>query len=86
MSFEQPGYFDLEDISRWKASLVRALNAEPGDPQSPEPAGEPPATLVFRFPSGRVETVIVSPGSFSYRGRVIPLHGVMYLVYYRGVP
>jgi len=86
VSFEQPGYFDLEDISRWKASLVRALNAEPGDPQSPEPAGEPPATLVFRFPSGRVETVIVSPGSFSYRGRVIPLHGVMYLVYYRGVP
>ena len=86
VTFEQPGYFDLEDISRWKASLVRALNAEPGDPRSPEPAGEPPATLVFRFPSGRVETVIVSPGSFSYRGRVIPLHGVMYLVYYRGVP
>ena len=86
VTFEQPGYFDLEDISRWKASLVRALNAEPGDPRSPEPAGEPPATLVFRFPSGRVETVIVSPGGFSYRGRVIPLHGVMYLVYYRGVP
>ena len=86
VTFEQPGYFDLEDISRWKASLVRALNAEPGDPGSPEPVGEPPATLVFRFPSGRVETVIVSPGSFSYRGRVITLHGVMYLVYYRGVP
>jgi hypothetical protein len=86
VTFEQPGYVDLQDISRWKASLVRALNAEPGDPGSPELDGEPPATLVFRFPSGRVETVIVSPGSFTYRGRVIALRGVMYLVYYRGVP
>jgi hypothetical protein len=86
VSFEQPGYSDLQDISRWKASLVRALNGEPGDPQSPEPVGEPPATLVFRFSGGRVETVIVRPGSFTYRGRVIALRGVMNLVYYRGVP
>jgi hypothetical protein len=85
VTFEQPGYFDLQDISRWKASLVRALNAAPAT-GSDELVGEPPATLVFRFPSGRVETVIVRPGSFTYRGRVIPLRGVMYLVYYRGVP
>ena len=86
VTFEQPGYADLQDISRWKASLVRALNAKPGSPGSGELVGEPPATLVFRFPSGRVETVIVSPGSFTYRGKVIALSGVMYLVYYRGVP
>jgi hypothetical protein len=85
VTFEQAGYFDLQDITRWKASLVRALNAEPGDPGAPELV-EPPATLVFRFPNGRVETVIVRPGSFTYRGKVIVLHGVMYLVYYRGVP
>jgi hypothetical protein len=86
VTFEQPGYSELQDISRWKASLVRALNAKPGSPGSGELVGEPPATLVFRFPSGRVETVIVSPGSFTYRGKVIALSGVMYLVYYRGVP
>ena len=87
VSFEQPGYVDRQDISRWKASLVRALTAEPiTRPGSSEPAGEPPATLVFRFPNGRTETVVVSPGSFTYRGKVIALPGVMYLVYYRGVP
>ena len=85
VTIEQPGYLNLQDISRWKASIVRALSAGPGDPQS-EPAGEPPATLVFRFPSGRAETVVVSRGSFTYRGRVIALPGVMSLVYYRGVP
>jgi hypothetical protein len=86
VTFEQAGYVDLQDISRWKASLVRALTAEPGPAGSPELVAEPPATLVFRFPSGRAETVVVSPGSFTYRGKVIPLRGVMYLVYYRGVP
>ena len=86
VTFEQRGYADLQDISRWKASLVRALNAKPKDPASPDPAGEPPATLVFSFPSGRTETVVVSPGSFTFRGRVIALPGVLYLVYYRGVP
>jgi hypothetical protein len=86
VTFEQAGYVDLQDISRWKASLVRALTAEPGPAGSPELVAEPPATLVFRFASGRAETVVVSPGSFTYRGRVIPLRGVMYLVYYRGVP
>jgi hypothetical protein len=86
VSFEQPGYSDLQDISRWKASLVRALTAAPGPPGSQELDGEPPATLTFRFPSGRVEKVIVKPGSFTYRARVIALRGVMYLVYYRGVP
>jgi len=85
VTFEQPGYSDLQDISRWKASLVRALNGEPGDPNSPEPV-EPPATLVFRFATGRVETVTVRPGSFTYQGKVIALPGVMFLVYYRGVP
>jgi hypothetical protein len=85
VTFEQRGYSDLQDISRWKASIVRALTASPGDAQS-EPTGEPPATLVFRLPSGRMETVVVSRGSFTYRGRVIALPGVMYLVYYRGVP
>jgi hypothetical protein len=85
VTFEQPGYVDLQDISRWRASLVRALNGEPGDPNSPEPV-EPPATLVFRFASGRMETVAVRPGSFTYRGKVIALPGVMFLVYYRGVP
>jgi hypothetical protein len=86
VTFEQRGLVDLQDISRWKASLVRALNAAPGAPGSPELDSEPPATLVFRFASGRAETVIVRPGSFTYRGRVIALRGVMYLVYYRGVP
>jgi hypothetical protein len=86
VTFEQPGRVDLQDISRWKASLVRALTAEPGPTGSPELVEEPPATLVFRFASGRVETVIVRPGEFTYRGKVIPLRGVMYLVYYRGVP
>jgi len=85
VTIEQPGYLDLQDISRWKASIVRALSAGPGDPQT-EPAGEPPATLTFRFPSGRTEVVVVSRGSFTYRGRVISLPGVMGLVYYRGVP
>ena len=86
VTFEQPGHVDLQDITRWKASLVRALTAEPGRPGLPELVEEPPATLMFRFASGRVETVIVRPGEFTYRGRVIPLRGVMYLVYYRGVP
>jgi hypothetical protein len=86
VSFEQPGYVALQDISRWKASLVRALNAEPGPAGSPELDSEPPATLVFSFPGGRVETVVVRPGSFTYRGKVIALRGVNYLVYYRGVP
>ncbi|MEK6227078.1 MAG: hypothetical protein AABM40_12410 [Chloroflexota bacterium] len=85
-TFEQPGYSDLQDISRWRASLVRALNAEPGPAGSLELDAEPPATLVFRFAGGRVETVVVRPGSFTYRGKVIALRGVMYLVYYRGVP
>jgi hypothetical protein len=86
VTFEQPGYSDLQDISRWKASLVRALNADPGPAGSPELDSEPPATLVFSFPGGRVETVVVRPGSFTYRGKVIALRGVNYLVYYRGVP
>jgi len=86
VTFEQPGRVALQDITRWKASLVRALTAEPGPTGSPELVEEPPATLVFRFASGRVETVIVRPGEFTYRGKVIPLRGVMYLVYYRGVP
>jgi hypothetical protein len=86
VTFEQPGHAELQDISRWKASLVRALNAEPGLPGSDELASEPPATLVFRFAGGRAETVTVRPGSFTYRGRVIALRGVMNLVYYRGVP
>ena len=86
VTFEQPGYSELQDISRWKASLVRALNAEPGPAGSPELDSEPPATLVFSFPGGRLETVVVRPGSFTYRGRVIALRGVNYLVYYRGVP
>jgi hypothetical protein len=86
VTFEQPGYSELQDISRWRASLVRALNAEPGPAGSPELDSEPPATLVFSFPGGRVETVVVRPGSFTYRGKVIALRGVNYLVYYRGVP
>jgi len=81
--FDQGG--QRQDISRWKASIVRALTGAPGDSQS-EPAGEPPAALTFRFSSGRTETVVVSRGSFTYRGRAIALPGVMSLVYYRGVP
>jgi hypothetical protein len=85
VTFEQPARSELQDISRWKATIVRGLIGAGGEVQ-PEPPGEPPATFTFHLAGGRTERVDVRAGSFTFRGRVYARPGVMNLVYLRGVP
>jgi hypothetical protein len=74
-----------QDITRWKASIVRALSAVT-PPEQSEFVQVKPFTFTFRFTSGRTETVQVRPGAFTYRGRVIPLAGALNLSLFGGVP
>jgi hypothetical protein len=84
VTFEQRQYSELQDITRWKATIVRGLTGI-GPEIQPDPPGEPPAMFTFEL-AGRSEKVEVRPGSFTYRGRVYARPGVMNLVYLRGVP
>lgn len=72
-----------QDLSRWKATVVRALlGAET------HPPGEPTATftLAFTLPGGRREEVAVDEGGFTYLGRRYARAGLTYLLGLRGVP
>jgi hypothetical protein len=83
--FDQDGLPSMsQDISRWKASIVRGLTGL--DPLQGDPSGETAATFTFSFANGRSERVRVSAGSFTFRGRRYDRPGVLSLVYYRGVP
>jgi hypothetical protein len=76
---------ERQDISRWKATIVRGLTAPNVEHQS-DPTNEQPATFSFQFANGRTERVEVRAGAYTYRGRVYARPGVLYLVYLRGVP
>ena len=75
----------IQDITRWKASIVRALSAVTPSEQS-EFVQVKAFTFTFEFSSGRTETVQVRAGAFTYRGRVIPLAGALNLSLFGGVP
>jgi hypothetical protein len=76
---------ERQDISRWKATIVRGLAGVNVETQ-PDPTGEQPATFTFQFADGRTERVDLRPGAYTYRGRVYARPGVLNLVYLRGVP
>jgi hypothetical protein len=85
VTFEQEGLPSMsQDISRWKASIVRGLTGT--DPLQGDPPGEAAATFTFAFSNGRIERVRVSAGTFTYRSKRYDRPGVLSLVYYRGVP
>ena len=73
-----------QDITRWKASIVRTLLGV--TPSQPEFAQVRPFTFTFEFAGVRTETVQVRAGEFTYRGRVIPLVGALNLSLFGGVP
>ena len=72
------------DITRWKASLVRALTGtDPVSNAYPEAA---PLTLTFSFAGGRSERVRVTTDAYTYRGIQVARPGIIGIVGYRGVP
>jgi hypothetical protein len=74
-----------QDITRWKATIVRTLSGVMPSTQ-PEFAPVGPFTFRFEFAGVRTETVQVRAGEFTYRGRVIPLAGALNLSLLGGVP
>jgi hypothetical protein len=74
-----------QDITRWKASIVRTLSGLTPSTQ-PELAQLTPFTFTFEFAGLRTETVQVRAGEFTYRGRAVPLAGALNLSLFGGVP
>ncbi len=87
VTIAEDGYPDrTQDISRWKASIVRALvgvGANLGSVDSPDLH---PLTLTFAFAGGRTETVRVLRDAYTYRGVTYARPGVIAIIYLRGVP
>lgn len=71
-----------QDLSRWKATVVRALLGAETHP----PAGAPAFTLTFVLPGGRREEVAVDETGFTYLGRRYARAGLTSLLGLRGVP
>ena len=71
-----------QDLSRWKATVVRALLGAETHP----PGGPGTFTLTFALPGGRREEVAVDEGGFNYLGRRYARAGLTYLLGLRGVP
>jgi len=84
VSFEQDGRPGSQDISRWKATIVRTLTGSAS--LQPDPPGEPDATFTFVFAGSRTESVRVTAGAYTYRGTRYSRPGALSLVYLRGVP
>ena len=83
--FEQDGLPSAsQDISRWKATIVRTLTGRAS--LQPDPPNEPAATLTFFFSGGRTDSVRVTTGTYTYRGTRHIRPGALGLVYLRGVP
>lgn len=72
-----------QDITRWKASIVRALVGVSSPGTYP---GEGPFTLTFSFGGARTETLSVDSRGFMYRGVFYPRTGLLSILGYRGVP
>jgi len=72
------------DITRWRASLVRALTGI--EPVSNPYPNTGPLTLTFVFAGGRSERVRVTADAYTYRGTSYPRPGIIGIVGYRGVP
>ncbi len=74
-----------QDISRWKASIVRELVAPPhGDKSSWD--DQPPLVFTFTLPGGRSEVVRVDTSGFTFAGKTYAKKGLMGLFGYKGVP
>jgi hypothetical protein len=74
-----------QDITRWKASIVRGLLAPSrGDKSSWD--DQPPLVFTFVLAGGRTEVVRVDTAGFTFQGRVYPKKGLMDLFGLKGVP
>lgn len=87
VTIAEEGYPDrTQDISRWKATIVRALLGVGANLGSIDSADVHPLTLTFGFAGGRTETVLVSRDAYSYRGVTYARTGIISIVGLRGVP
>jgi hypothetical protein len=75
-----------QDISRWKASIVRALVVP--TPYPAQGIWDPQGPLVFTFtlPGGRTEVVRVDARGYSFAGRTYERFGLLDLHGLKGVP
>lgn len=87
VTIAEDGFPDrTQDISRWKASIVRTLvglGANLGSVESPDLN---PLTLTFAFAGGRTETMRLTRDAYTYRGMSYARPGVIAIVGLRGVP
>jgi hypothetical protein len=72
-----------QDISRWKASIVRALVGVSSPGTYP---GASPYTLALSFGGARTEIVSIDIRGYTYRGTFYPRPGLLSILGYRGVP
>lgn len=87
VTIAEDGYPDrTQDISRWKASIVRALVGVGLNLGSVDSVDLNPLTLTFAFAGGRTETVRVTRDAYTYRGVSYARPGVIAIVGLRGVP
>lgn len=74
-----------QDISRWKASIVRELLAPSrGDKSSWD--DQPPLVFTFTLPGARSEVVRVDTAGFTFAGKTYAKKGLMDLFGLKGVP
>ena len=82
VTIEEDGFPDRTgDITRWKASLVRALT---GIEPSSSYGNTSPLTLTFAFAGGRTERVRVTANAYTYRGTTYARPGIIGIVGYYG--
>jgi hypothetical protein len=76
-----------QDISRWKASIVRALVLPPATgPGQGTWAAMGPLVFTFTLPGGRIEVVRADDAGFTFAGRTYARIGLLDLHGYEGVP
>jgi len=75
-----------QDISRWKASIVRALVLPSSSTGQGSWSDQGPLTFTFSLPGGRTEVVRVDAKGYTFAGRTYEKLGLLDLHGARGVP